>query len=88
MVFLILETVKKQNKNFNTSSEFSTVFFFFLKIEFLYIKKWGKKGSFIRHQHNICKTVLTWKAPAVTNSFLYGDPTSFSQQVFKEHLLS
>lgn len=88
MVFLILETVKKQNKNFNLLSSL-LVFFFFPKNRIpLHKKNGGKKGSFIRHQHNICKTVLTWKAPAVTNSFLYGDPTSFSQQVFKEHLLS
>lgn len=58
----------------------SSLLFYFSKnqIKNTLCNKLLKIGSFIHQQHNICKTIISWKAPTVPHSFLFQDPAPFS----------
>lgn len=81
MVFLIRRHVTKSNM-FQVHPLSSRLAFFPKKNSFkiLYVKSeriiWGH--PFIHQQHDICKTVISWKVAAVINSFSYEDSAPFS----------
>lgn len=89
MVFLILRHVTKQKFQVHP---LSSLLAFSKKVNsksFTLKKNENNNfGSLVHHQHNICKTVISWKVPAVINSFCIRTQLLFHKQVFSEHFFS